>query len=277
MEHWRFIDSGLADGFSNMAEDAALARCWQGKPVLRLYGWRPPAISLGFHQRLEDLDLERCSRDNIDVDYRPTGGRAVLHDDEVTYAVILGPGSRLYDDRVMPVYERISAGIMAALALLRIPLAFERAPARKGTGGKNALSSLCFASSIQHEIGHGGKKMIGSAQRRFGATVLQHGSILLGGAHLRLVDYIKPQDQGGGEGEWRGRARRFMQEKTVALNEISPQPLDYTAVAAALRQGFAERWGIAWSDSELTSEEKNLATELRGEFRDKTTARGQIG
>ncbi len=277
MENWRFIDSGPADGFTNMAVDAALARCWQGSPVLRLYSWRPPAISLGFHQRLEDLDLDRCRRDRIDVVYRPTGGRAVLHDDELTYAVILGPGSRLYDERVMPVYERISQGIMAALALLRIPLAFDRASALKGTVGKNALSSLCFASSIQHEIGHRGKKMIGSAQRRFGTTVLQHGSILLGGAHLRLVDYITPQDQGGGEGEWRVRARRFMQEKTVALNEVSPQPLDYAAVAAALRQGFAGYWGIAWSDSELTSEETTLAAELRGEFRDNTTARGQIG
>mgnify|MGYP001212046358 FL=1 len=277
MEQWRFIDSGHADGFTNMAVDTALAHCYKGSPVLRLYGWRPPAISLGFHQRLQELDLAKCRHDGIDVVYRPTGGRAVLHADEVTYAVILGPGCRLYDERVMPVYERISQGIMAALALLQIPLVFERAPALKGAGGRNALSSLCFASSIQYEIGYGGKKMIGSAQRRFGTTVLQHGSILLGGAHLKLVDYLRPQKEGGGEEEWRGHARRFMQEKTVALNEISPSPLDYAGVVDALRRGFAANRGIIWSGAGLTEEEATLAAGLREEYKDKIAARGQSG
>lgn len=257
-EQWRFIDSGPADGFDNMAVDLALARCHAGVPVLRLYGWKPPAISLGFHQRLSDLDLDKCQRANIDVVYRPTGGRAVLHADEVTYAIILGAGSALFHERILPVYERISQGILAGLARLDVPLGFERAPRLEQAPGASDLASLCFASSVQYEIGHAGKKMIGSAQRRLDGVVLQHGSILLGREHLQLVDYLAAPASVA--------ARRFMQEKTVSLNEISPRPLDYTAVAAALREGFAEHWGIEFITSELTAAERVSAAQLRQDF-----------
>ncbi len=284
VEQWRFIDSGHADGFSNMAIDMALARRFQGMPVLRVYGWKPPAISLGFHQRLNDLDLEKCRRDGIDVVYRPTGGRAVLHADEVTYAVILGPESALYHSRILPVYERISQGILAALARLQIHLHFERAPRQAKEDQPGDMSSLCFASSIQYEIGHAGKKMIGSAQRRFGETVLQHGSILIGQEHLHLVDYLAfRQEKRGAElsgaivgatapsdQAWQSRARRFMQEKTVCLDDLSPVPLSYGVIAAALRQGFAARWGISFVDSALTGAEIETAALLREEIRNKT-------
>jgi lipoate-protein ligase A len=272
LEQWRFIDSGPLDGFDNMAIDTALACAYRGVPVLRVYGWKPPAISLGHHQRLHDLDLDRCSRDGIDVVYRPTGGRAVLHADEVTYAVILGPESRLYDTRVLPVYERISAGLMAALALLGIPLDFERTARASSQQDKSGLARLCFASSIQYEIGHAGKKMIGSAQRRYGTTVLQHGSILLGGAHLQLVDYLAQRDE-----NWQVQARRFMQEKTVCLNDISPLPLEYSRVAAALRSGFAADWGITFSDAELSEEEQALAGSLRIRYEEKRAGSGHCG
>jgi lipoyl(octanoyl) transferase len=271
LEQWRFIDSGHADGFSNMAIDLALARCSRGTPVLRVYGWKPPAISLGHHQRLSDLDLEKCHRAGIDVVYRPTGGRAVLHADEVTYAVILGPESSLHHSRILPVYERISQGILAALLQLQIPLDFERAPRPAAEGGRSELSRLCFASSIQYEIGHAGKKMIGSAQRRFGDIVLQHGSILLGREHLQLVDYLA-QREGGREEEWQQGARRFMQEKTICLNDLAPAPLDYAMVTAALREGFASHWRISFTDSALTAEESATAATLREEMHQKTVS-----
>lgn len=257
-EKWRFIDSGPADGFDNMAVDLALARCHAGMPVLRLYSWKPPAISLGFHQRLSDLDLDKCRRAGIDVVYRPTGGRAVLHADEVTYAIILGAGSTLFHERILPVYERISQGILAGLARLDVPLDFERAPRLEQAPGAGDLASLCFASSVQYEIGHDGKKMIGSAQRRFDDVVLQHGSILLGREHLQLVDYLAAPASTA--------ARRFMQDKTISLNEISPRPLDYATVAAALQAGFAGHWGIDFVASELTAAERKCAAGLRHDF-----------
>lgn len=265
MEQWRFIDSGFADGYSNMAVDEALARCHDGVPVLRVYGWHPPAISLGHHQHLSDLDLEKCRRDGVDVVYRPTGGRAVLHADEVTYAVVLGPGSRLYDPRILPLYERISAGLTAALMRLGVELEFERGARALPPQEKGGLDRLCFASSIRYELGQAGKKAVGSAQRRFGPVALQHGSILLGEAHLQLVDYLSRREEA-----WQQRARRFMQEKTLSLNEIAPRPLDYRQVATALRQGFADCWGIALADSELSREEAAEALRLRRLYCDQT-------
>ena len=270
MERWRYIDSGSNDGFTNMATDAALAQCYQGTPLLRLYAWSPPAISLGFHQRLNDLDRAKCQQDGIDVVFRPTGGRAVLHADEVTYAVILGPESRLYDSRVLPVYERISQGIMAALADLNIAVDFERAARSAAKPEKKELSRLCFASSIQYEIGHAGRKMIGSAQRRFGTVVLQHGSILLGKRHLDLADYLARRDADGP-----AQIRRFMEEKTISLNEIAPVALAYDQLSAALRAGFARHWGIEFSDSTLDSAEEGSAARLREAYLHKSSRDGQ--
>lgn len=265
MEQWRFMDSGSADGYANMAIDAALASAHDGVPVLRVYGWNPPAISLGHHQRLGDLDLDKCRHDGIDVVYRPTGGRAVLHADEVTYAVILGPASRLYDARILTLYERISAGLGAALELLGAPLEFAPGSRTLAPGVSGGLDRLCFASSIQYELGRGGRKLVGSAQRRFGAVALQHGSILLGAAHLRLVDYLSRREEA-----WQQRARRFMQEKTLCLNDIAPVPLSRSQVAAALRAGFAARWNIDFSDSALSREEEQEATRLTAVFRNQT-------
>lgn len=265
-ETWRFIDSGCCDAFENMAIDLAITRAYQNTPTLRVYGWKPPAISLGYHQSLSDLDLERCARDGIDVVYRPTGGRAVLHSAEITYSVVLGRNSHLFDPRIMPVYERISQGILASLQLLYIPIAFERSGRNPRNYTQGELGSLCYASSIKYEIGHEGKKLIGSAQRRFGDVVLQHGSILIGQDHLKLVDYLARRDA-----DWQRSARKFMQEKTICLNDLSPVPLHYDQLALALRTGFSQQWGLNLTDGSLTEEEKKQSRLLQEKMRQQTT------
>ncbi len=265
METWRFIDSGYRDGYENMAIDLALTESYRGTPTLRVYGWKPPAISLGFHQSLLDLDLTRCAEDGIDVVYRPTGGRAVLHAAEITYAVVLGPQSALYDQRILPVYERISQGILAALQQLYIPIAFERAGKNPQNYSQGELGSLCYAASVKYEIGHAGRKLIGSAQRRFGDVVLQHGSILMGQEHLKLVDYLSRQDA-----QWQRTAKKMMLQKTVCLNDLSPAPLTYEQLALALRAGFAWQWNLNLLEDGLTAEERDktrrLADALRREI-----------
>lgn len=233
-----------------MAVDLSLVRCYQGIPVLRVYGWRPPAVSLGYHQSLQEIDRARCAADGVDVVFRPTGGRAVLHDQEVTYAVILGRESRLFDRQIMTVYERISRGILVALSQLASDLTFERSGSTPADYHRGDMSSLCFASSVQHEIGFEGRKMIGSAQRRFGDVVLQHGSILLDQAHLRLAEYLAGKSE-----EQKSAVRRYMENRTACLNQLVASPVSRSRVTQALRQGFAALWSLAFTDSGLTAPE----------------------
>ena len=240
-----------------MALDAAMAEhCLESGNIstLRVYGWQPHAISLGFHQSPQDLDLEKCRRNEIDVVVRPTGGRAILHADEITYAVIIPRSSRHFDREILKVYELISQCLIAALRRLRINVSFERARSTPKDFSRGELSSLCYASSVQYEINYQNRKLIGSAQRRFEHAILQHGSILVGPKHLDLADYLAHPDL-----NWKKAVRRYMARNTLYLNELSPEPLTYPTLAQALRQGFSEYLGIELATSEISEREWQIA------------------
>ena len=263
-EQWRFIDSGALDGRTNMAIDEALAMHigrTQGAPVLRVYAWRPAAVSLGFHQSFDDIRIDLCQRDGIDVVMRPTGGRAVLHADELTYAVIIPENSLHYRQEISSLYEMLSRGILKALEYLDIHVRFERSATTPKNFARGELSALCYASSVQHEIGFQGKKLVGSAQRRFEGAALQHGSILIGAKHLDLADYLSRGDH-----KWRQAVKRYMASHTVCLNDLSATPITYRELAAAMKKGFASALNIAFTDDELSAEELSLADRLKGDF-----------
>jgi len=265
MELWRLLDSGPANGFRNMAVDVAMAQLAADQPfaaTLRLYGWQPAAVSLGYHQPLHDIDLEACQRDHLDVVYRPTGGRAVLHSDELTYAVVLGPSSRLFKAEIMTVYEQLSQAILAGLALLQISAQFDRSERALKNFSRGELSGLCYASANRHEIGVEGKKMIGSAQRRMDQAVLQHGSILIGPQHCDLAFYLANRAD-----DRRQAVHRYMKEHTVCLNEISPRPITYTEFSAALAEGFRRTLDLEWIKTPLTAVEEERAQELERQAR----------
>lgn len=184
----------------HMQRDAELAHLAQDdelfEPILRLYSWKPFAISLGYQQSDEDIDKEVCEREGVDIIRRPTGGRAVYHSDELTYAVILRtePSEGIY-----AVHNRISQFLLDSLQ----PLCGGQLALTSGRDSANirdvyiegaATNIACFASTSRHEITWNRKKVVGSAQRRFGNAVLQHGSILLGDEHLRLPEFLRIND-----------------------------------------------------------------------------------
>jgi lipoate-protein ligase A len=235
-EEWRFVDSGYHDGASNMAIDKTLAEQianGEALPTLRVYGWYPPAISMGFHQTLQAVDLARCQHDAIDVVVRPTGGRAILHSEELTYCVVLPTSSRYYSTQTRTVYQTISLCLVAALQLLNIDAVFTRATMSPNHFSRGEISSMCYASSIQYEIEHKGRKLIGSAQRHFTGSLLQHGSILIGRDHLRLPDYLALQDE-----TRRAVIRRYLDEHTVCLNDLTAAPVSYHRLSEAVKKGF---------------------------------------
>ena len=177
---WELISDGALDGATNMAIDAALLeeidRSSTTRTIVRFYQWRRPTMSLGRNQKIEKaVDAEYCNANGIDIVYRPTGGRAVLHDDELTYAVISNDSS-CFGDTIYGNYKRVSEALCLGYRNLGIPAVL--APdTRKPDDWENDGDPPCFVSPSRYELMVEGRKVVGSAQRRVRNSFLQHGSM----------------------------------------------------------------------------------------------------
>jgi len=180
MTQWDLIVDGPLDGISNMAIDAALLDEVQSsaspQTIVRFYQWRQPTISLGRNQRIDAaVDRDFCVQQGIDIVHRPTGGRAVLHDDELTYAVISNDSSS-FGDTIYANYKRVSEVLCGAFQ--RLGVAAVLAPeTRKPPSPRNGADPPCFLSPSRYELTVEGRKIVGSAQRRVRSSFLQHGSM----------------------------------------------------------------------------------------------------
>jgi lipoate-protein ligase A len=182
--NWRLLDSGPNIGAYNMAVDEELlARAQAGEtmPVLRFYGWDPPAVSLGRFQRMESaVNAEACKRLGFDIVRRITGGRAVLHRQELTYSITARADNPLFPSTVLGTYKVIATGLLAGLQNIGIPAEMvSRGGRHAALVEKKPNDPACFSSPSWYEILVNNKKIVGSAQRRMRGAFLQHGSILI--------------------------------------------------------------------------------------------------
>jgi len=211
-----------------MARDAQRLETGSASPSLLWYAWDTPTISLG---RLQDpgraLDLERCARDGVPRVVRPTGGRAVFHVDEWTYGAVVPLGDPAFGGSLAASCRALVALIEDALGEA-YGLTFDRGSVAVAKGP----AAACFAGSFGYEAVVGGRKLMGSAQRRSGGTLLQQGSLLVGPGHERLGDYL----EGGGVDAVRALARG-----AVTLTELLGRRPDPAPFRAALARGWAAR------------------------------------
>ena len=143
----------------------------------RLYEWEPPAISLGYHQRVEDgVNLRECQRYGIPVVRRPTGGKTVFHHKELTYMIAAPLSVPPFGLSISEVYRALTGALTRALISLGIPV---QGGGEKNETGPGAGTPSCFSSICMNEIVLDGRKLVGSAQIRKERAILQHGSILL--------------------------------------------------------------------------------------------------
>jgi len=177
---WRLLQQGPADGPWNMAVDEAMAQAvgdGLAPATLRCYEWKPPAVSLGYLQRAPGgVDVVACRRHGIGLVRRITGGRAVLHADDLTYSVAVplqGPWRSL---SVPDAFARISSGLIAGLRHLGVEATLGET---RGLAGDGSASGVCFLMRRMPAILVGGRKLLGSAMRRWDRCLLQHGSLLL--------------------------------------------------------------------------------------------------
>jgi len=253
---WRLIRSGALPGAMNMALDDALLQAvadGASPPILRLYRWQPATLTIGYAQKLSGgVDLAACHLAGLDVVRRPTGGRAVLHDCEVTYAVIT-PCAPPFGSSVTHNYQVIAAVLQTALRQLGVTA--ELVPGKAhGQQGK----AVCFVAPAQYELLVEGCKVAGCAQKRRGGAFLQHGSIPLE-LDLSLLGRILPAEPD---------ETSVRLDGVGWLNRFSSRPLSIDEVEEMLIESFSTGLGITWHESRPTGQDLALAGELCRRFYD---------
>ncbi len=218
-------------------------------PTLRFYRWDPPAVSLGYFQDpVTEVDREACRRAGLDIIRRPTGGRAVLHDREVTYSVVVT--TDLLPGTVVETYRSLAGGLVLGLRELGADAVL--APEKATPGGPGNPHGACFEVPSSYEIVVGGRKVVGSAQVRRQGVILQHGAIL-----LELDAPLLARALG-----FAPAAATRIAAKAVGLGDVLGRVPGYDEVCRAVAKGLETALGIRFETGRLTSEEVALARRL---------------
>ena len=257
MHSWRYLPYAVATGAENMAIDEAIQTIMSAsaepEPVLRFYGWNPATLSLGYAQSYDkEVDEEACKAEGIDIVRRPTGGRAVLHQYELTYSVIAPERNPLVAGTITESYLKISRALVQGFQSLGIP-----AELSTGGVGKVTTTAACFDAPSWYELVVDGRKLVGSAQVRKEGMLLQHGSILLRFDADLLFRLLKFPSQ-----ELRARLLNSMKAKACALDEVSKKSITIEELEREICHGFEKVLGVSLQQSRLTPEEKLLSENL---------------
>jgi lipoate-protein ligase A len=245
-----------------MAVDEAILRaCAAGAvpPTVRFYTWSPPAISLGYGQPTESaVDLARCRALGIEVVRRPTGGRAVLHEHEVTYSVIIREDEPQVAAGILASYLKISQALIRGLSYLDIKA--EILPLRRPTSlASQAEAAACFLTPSSYEVAVEGRKIVGSAQRRASGVMLQHGSVPISLDIEKLCALLRPSSYGKSISAIAADYRGHM----TCLQEAGGRLYEEADVITALSRGFVEVWQVELMRAHLSPEEIRNSARLR--------------
>lgn len=250
---WRLLVTEAAPGAWNMAVDEAVGRAvakGESPPTLRFFRWQPPCLSLGFNQPYDVADEAFCVAHGLDITRRPTGGRAVLHHYELTYSVAVPLGLPPFPRDLQGCYRLICQALIAGLRHLGVAAELSKAPASLIPPGSAAP---CFIQPAGGEIVVGGRKLVGSAMRRLGAAILQHGSLLL--------DWDS-QLQAGALGL---SSDRSLRPAVVTLADLLGKIPPWETLVEALTVGFATTLEAELDPGGLSEGELGLAQRLARE------------
>ncbi len=255
---WRLLLTPPARGAWNMAVDEAILEAvgrGESLPTLRLYAWEPPCLSLGYAQPLSDVDLPRLQARGWDLVRRPTGGRAILHTDELTYSVAAPPDEPRVAGTLLESYNRLAAAILRALHILGLPAEMQdrHVPAPAAVNA----NPVCFEVPSIYEITVGGKKLVGSAQARRREGVLQHGALPLTGDLTRILQVLAFPDE-----ESRSRAAARLLQRAVTVEGFLGRKVSWDGAVQAFVTGFSEVLSLDLQAGELSAAERRRAEEL---------------
>jgi lipoyl(octanoyl) transferase len=255
-EPWRLLITPPAHGAWNMAADEAILEAvgrGDSLPTLRLYAWEPACLSLGYAQPLTDVDIPRLQGLGWELVRRPTGGRAVLHTDEITYSVIAPLNEPCLAGTVLESYSRLAAALEQTLRLLGLLVEVQEHP---GTGGKTP-NPVCFEVPSTSEITSRGKKLVGSAQARRKEGILQHGSLPLTGDLRRILQVLVFPDE-----EARTRASSHLLERATTMETALGRVVSWNEAAQAYITAFRSVLDLDLQPGELDPQENTRTGQL---------------
>lgn len=259
--NWRVITSPPAAGAWNMALDEAIMEAVRGleqPPTLRFYAWEPACLSLGHAQPIGDVDLPSLVANGWQVVRRPTGGRAILHTDELTYSIAAHQDNPIMTGGVLESYRRISLALVEGLRKLGINSNADSHYALPEGSVQNA--AVCFEVPSNYEITANGMKIIGSAQARRGLGVLQHGSLPLFGDLARITQVLKFESVA----EQVSARQRLLDHAATAETILGYLPTWQQAVEAMV-SAFADQLPIQLVASDPSESELTRARVLEAE------------
>ncbi len=258
MKTWRLLKtSSPANGIWNMAlDEAMLEACGRGEvlPTLRLYAWEPPCLSLGYAQPISDVDVVRLRALGWDLVRRPTGGRAILHTDELTYSVIAPLSEPTVQGTLLESYQRIAQALLEALRMIGLKVEVQELAA--SPPGQNT-NPVCFETPSIYEITVDGKKLVGSAQARRKEGVLQHGTLPLWGDLRRILQVLVFPDEAA-----RHRAGDRLLEHAATVESCLGRLVSWEQAADAFCQAFPSVLGLNFEEMDATPGELARAREL---------------
>jgi len=238
-EQWRLLQTGFSTASKNMAIDRALL-VTQSRgdvpPTLRLYGWSPAAISIGYFQRLTDeIDLAACTQQQVDYVRRITGGGAVFHKDEVTYSIVIAESHPAIPKNILKSYGRICGAVMRGL---------------QHTGVESTYAPI-------NDILVNGRKISGNAQTRKMGTVLQHGTILLDVDVDLMFSLLKVPNE-----KMKDKLISDVKQRVTSLKHLIGKKIEFDEVAQAMKKGFEDEFHVELVEETLSLEERRLAEEF---------------
>jgi lipoyl(octanoyl) transferase len=245
----RFIDTGINDAYTNMAIDEAILQN-SLVPTLRVYSWKPRAVSIGYNQNIQDINVERCKELGIDVVRRISGGKAVFHDSETTYSFIVPEDTKLLSTSITQSYRTIANALVIALNQFGIESEVTRERVSIDT-------PICFNASNFYELSVYNRKISGSAQRRMQGKILQHGPILIDfyyETNAAIFNSSNPID-----------SLESLERRITSLKKELGREVDFEELAEAIKLGFEKNFDFEMVEGTLTDTEMELAERLRKE------------
>lgn len=257
--NWRLITYGEFDPAFNMAADEAILEAHlaaEVPPTLRLYGWNPAAVSIGYSQKISEAEIRSITDHGFDVVRRTTGGRAVLHSGDLTYSFVGSSAAEnektkiqhLLSTSVAAAYKEICQGLIIAMQQFEITLEL-------GSSKSDYRANYdCFRATTNADLQYAGKKMIGSAQLRRKNAVLQHGSILLNQDQKKMSEIFGGTYEGA-------------EDRHANLFEVINRAVSMDELEAALKLGFSQAFAVDFEPSPLTIDERERIEELIPKYR----------
>jgi lipoyl(octanoyl) transferase len=256
MSVWRMIEDGPGEAAWNMGVDEAIAEACRREhapPTLRFYTWEKPALTIGYFQKWDrNINHNVCDKEGTPVVRRITGGRGVIHGDDLTYCVSAGSRVAELPNTIRETYLVISRAIVHGLRQLGV-----YADTASASSGYSAPSPVCFLSVSRQEVVCHGRKIIGSAQRRWKDGMLQQGSVLLCNNPEAYHRFFYSPDRRHPD-----QIVQDCQNRIAGLDEFIPTGVLPQTIIDQIANGFEKVLGITFKRGELTPLERRRAEEL---------------